>query len=173
MGREFHVYAFNPGFPHVGINAMRDAGKDPVMDPAIEPEEPIENEAKDSAVSLRASAWLWRPWYAKLWWTAIPIYWLGMAASLKVALLADFYTSAWAGILNVLFFPLIALMVLGVGFVREWMGPIEWNAEVDGDLWPGSPRYEPRSVGGLRDPYSDPLDPRSGALHLRHIEGVD
>ena len=24
---------------------------------------------------LRLSEWIWRPWYAKLWWAAIPIYW--------------------------------------------------------------------------------------------------
>lgn len=128
------------------------------MDPAIEPEEPIENEAKDSAVSLRASAWLWHPWYAKIWWTAIPIYWLGMAASLKVALLADFYMSAWAGFLNVLFFPPITLMILGVGFVREWIGPIEWDA------LPQAPVQRP-----LIDPYTDPLNPISGAFYRSRI----
>ncbi|PKP95782.1 MAG: hypothetical protein CVT74_18665 [Alphaproteobacteria bacterium HGW-Alphaproteobacteria-13] len=30
-----------------------------------------------------AADWLWRPWYAKLWWAAIPIYWAAAAASLS------------------------------------------------------------------------------------------
>src|SRR3546814_21033059 len=53
-----------------------------------------------------ARDWLWKPWYAKLWWAAIPVYWAGAAASLKLTALAEFYTSALAGYLNMLFFPL-------------------------------------------------------------------
>lgn len=65
------------------------------------------------------SAWFWRPWYAKLWWAAIPVWWLGMAAATRVNFLAPFYGGALAGYLNILFFPMTALMVLGVGYVRE------------------------------------------------------
>ena len=71
-------------------------------------------------VRVRASNWLWRPWHAKLWWAAILIYWLGMAASLQIPRLAEFYASALAGFLNVLLFPMTALVVLGIGFAREW-----------------------------------------------------
>jgi hypothetical protein len=92
----------------------------------------------------RASDWLWRPWYAKLWWTAIPVYWLGAAASLKVAALAQFYETALAGYLNVLFYPLVALMVLGIGYLREWMGPIDWSVR--------EPYYRRRTPNAFRDP---------------------
>ncbi|EJL33110.1 hypothetical protein [Novosphingobium sp. AP12] len=67
------------------------------------------------------SAWLWKPWYAKLWWAAIPVWWTGLAASNVSEFLADFYSGALAGFLNVLFLPMTALLVLGAGFVREWM----------------------------------------------------
>lgn len=107
------------------------------------------------------SAYLWRPWYARLWWVAIPAYWAGMALSSQVPLIADFYDLALAGYLNVLFFPLTALMVLGVGYVGEWMGPIDWSgANCPGDHFHSSdidlgPSGWPCDV--------DPLDPRSGA----------
>ncbi|BBC73261.1 conserved hypothetical protein [Altererythrobacter sp. B11] len=67
----------------------------------------------------KLSAWLWSPWYAKVWWTTIPIWWVGMAMSTRVDAMAVFYRGALAGYLNILFFPLTALMVLGVGYVRE------------------------------------------------------
>src|SRR3546814_17984770 len=71
-----------------------------------------------------ARDWLWKPWYAKLWWAAIPVYWAGAAASLKLPALAEFYTSALAGYLNMLFFPLTTLLVLGFGFIRAWLNKI-------------------------------------------------
>ena len=75
------------------------------------------------------SAWLWKPWYAKLWWTAIPVWWLGMAASTKVESLAGFYGGALAGFLNVLFMPMTALVVLGAGYVRDWMDSVVGQGE--------------------------------------------
>lgn len=67
----------------------------------------------------KLSAWLWSPWYAKLWWAAIPVWWISMAVSTRVDALETFYRGALAGYLNILFFPVTALMVLGVGYVRE------------------------------------------------------
>src|SRR3546814_1738569 len=74
-----------------------------------------------AAPRLKAADWLWRPWYAKMWWAAIPLWWIGMAASTKVAPLEIFYDGALAGFLNVLFFPMTALMVLGVGYAQTWL----------------------------------------------------
>ena len=68
-----------------------------------------------------AADWLWRPWYAKLWWATIPIYWAVAAASLKIPALRPFFESAFAGYLYVLFFPLTPLLVLGFGFARAWL----------------------------------------------------
>lgn len=68
-----------------------------------------------------AADWLWRPWYAKLWWAMIPIYWAGATASLKIPGLAAFYDSVPAAYLQMLFFPPTALLVLGFGYARAWL----------------------------------------------------
>lgn len=165
MGQEFSAKAFDAGFPHFGIGAIIDLGKDPVMDLSTESDEIADATIASKAEHPRASYWLWRPWYAKLWWATILIYWSGMAASLKVPLLDQFYTSALAGFLNIFFFPPLALMVLGLGFAREWFVWSDWEF-----VEPSQEQMFPRrSVGGMRDPYADPLDPRSGALHRRHF----
>lgn len=87
-----------------------------------------------------------------------------MAASLKIPLLAEFYTSALAGFLNVLFFPMTALLVLGIGFAREWLAASDW--EFVESSW--EERFPGRSVGGFLDPMADPLDPRSPLYWHRH-----
>jgi len=115
----------------------------------------------------KAADWLWHPWYAKLWWAAIAIYWTGMVGSIYSPALDQFYTSALSGFLNVAFFPPLALMVLGLGFTREWFEASDWEF-----VEPTHEQMFPkRSVGGMRDPYADPLDPRSGALHWRRVDG--
>ncbi|WP_082660218.1 MULTISPECIES: hypothetical protein [unclassified Sphingopyxis] len=109
------------------------------------------------------SAYLWRPWYARLWWVAIPAYWAGMALSSQVPLIADFYDLALAGYLNVFFFPPTALMVLGLGFAQERIGPFDWSGDYD-----PHERFGPeRGPSGLPC-YVDPLDPRSGPLWIGH-----
>lgn len=93
---------------------LRENRKDFPVDATIH-----EHQAESAVDQPKLSAWLWRPWYAKLWWSAIPVWWLGMAATTRSPMLAAFYGGALAGYLNVLFFPITALMVLGVGYVRE------------------------------------------------------
>ncbi|MFB0875652.1 MULTISPECIES: hypothetical protein [unclassified Sphingobium] len=112
----------------------------------------------------RASRWLWRPWYAKLWWAGAALYWTGKIGSYWSAILDDLYTTALAGYLNVLFYPLTALMALSIGFIRVWMGyrGWEWGPPADEQLFPK------RSVGGYLDPMADPLDPRSPKHSRRH-----
>ena len=166
MGQEFSAKAFNAGFPHFGTDVIVGLGKDPAMGLATETEDNIDA-APVAAGRPHASEWLWRPWYAKLWWSAIAVYWLGMAASLKVPLLDQFYTSTLAGFLNIAFFPLMAFMVLGLGFARAWFDASDWEF-----VEPTQEQMFPkRSVGGMRDPCADPLDPRSGALHWRRVDG--
>ncbi|BAV65366.1 hypothetical protein [Sphingobium cloacae] len=116
-----------------------------------------------------ASEWVWRPWYAKLWWSAIPVWWIGMTAASVNEPVARFYDGALAGFLNVLFFPMTALLFLGVGFVRHW---------IDGFIAVGAgPSSE---VGGMAvghasefarlDPSIDIFDPRSGTLYVGNPE---
>ena len=134
------------------------------MDPANDTA--ADNNQMDEGASLRpkASDWLWRPWYARLWWAVIGIYWAGNVGSIYSPVLDQFYSSALAGFLNVAFFPPLALMVLGLGFAREWFEWSDWEF-----VEPTHEQMFPkRSVGGMRDPASDPLDPRSG-LHWQHF----
>jgi len=121
-------------------------------------------------VTSRSSAaeWLWRPWYAKLWWSAIPVWWIGMAAASANEPLERFYDSAAAGFLNVLFFPLTALLVLGVGFARHW---------VDGFVATGTGMSaDGADIAAAEEEYlrafedlnatTDIYDPRSGAIYV-------
>lgn len=112
-----------------------------------------------------ARVWLWRPWYAKVWWAAMSAYWLGKVASFSAPTLEPFYTSAVAGLLNFVFFPTVILLILGLGFARAWFAWSDWElvAPSHDEMFPK------RSVGGWRDPYTDPLDPRSGPVHRRHF----
>ncbi|WP_260833962.1 hypothetical protein [Sphingopyxis sp. P1IMeth2] len=125
---------------------------------AAQPDAPPE-----TAPCSRLSDHIWRPWYAKLWWASIPVYWIGMALSSRVALLADFYDLALAGYLNVLFFPPTALMVLGLGFAQERIGPFDWS----GDYHPYE-RFGPELGPSGLPFYADPLDPRSGPFWIGH-----
>lgn len=113
----------------------------------------------------RASAWLWRRWYAKLWWTLAALYWAGKLGSVWSPALDAIYSSAIAGFLNVLFFPPAIAMVLASGLVRAWMDykGLEWGGPTRDELFPRL------SIGGWRDRCSDPLDPSSGLLHWRHF----
>jgi len=116
-----------------------------------------------AAPQPRASDWLWRPWYAKLWWSAVPVYWIGAAASVKIEWLAAFYGTAFAGYCNMFFFPMTALLVLGVGFARAWIdalpsGEMPLSFESELPWW----ERESRELG----PSVDPRDPASGTLFV-------
>ncbi|AOH85679.1 hypothetical protein AWL63_18780 [Sphingomonas panacis] len=120
---------------------------------------------------LRVADWLWRPWYAKLWWTTILIYWLGMATSSTLPVLADFYSSALAGFLNVLFFPMTALMVLGVGYVQTWLEG--FSSAAGGSPFPAQgtamvSKLEEQHARAFEElnAITDINDPRSGSLWI-------
>lgn len=122
----------------------------------------------------RAADWLWRPWYAKAWWAAIPLYWASAAASLKIPALWAFFETAMAGYLHVLFFPPTALLVLGFGFVRAWLdawgrdeGPPLTAEEIEElDEMRRRHRVWPERRPGQPHPAFDMYDPRSGGLYI-------
>ncbi|PZU64037.1 hypothetical protein [Sphingobium sp.] len=141
------------------------------MDNAI-----IEHPAESTTDIPKVSEWLWRPWYAKLWWAAIPVWWLGMAVATRVDFLAALYGGALAGYLNILFFPMTALMVLGVGYARErldnFVGQgvgMPLTAEEEQDLAEMTRQRisadHERMMNDIRA-RSNPLDPRSGPLWI-------
>lgn len=123
-----------------------------------------------AASQLRASDWLWRPWYAKLWWATIPFWWAGMTASMKVAPLAAFYESALAGYLNVVFFPLIALVALGVGWARAFISgfALEGGEKLPVEALTALNEAEEGYEEVLEDliASTDPTDPRSDGLYF-------
>lgn len=113
--------------------------------------------------SLKVADWLWRPLYAKLWWAAIPIYWSGMALSLRWPTLDAFYSSALAGFMTAFFFPPLVALILGFGFVRAWMSAEARAApeeRLEDEIYMPSARYGP---SGMPCEF-DPLDPRAGIL---------
>lgn len=100
--------------------------------------EPMQDDDQAGPIDgLGLSHWLWRPWYAKLWWAAIPVYWLVMGEPTRPEFLNAFADSGYAVVTNVLFIPITTLFALGAGFFRQaavdgrldapqsdWMAPI-------------------------------------------------
>lgn len=131
-----------------------------------------DHQTENVAGKPKLSAWLWRPWYAKLWWAAIPAWWLGMAMATRVDFLAAFYRGAVAGYLNVLFFPMTALMVLGVGYIRErldeFVGQGDGTSLTDEEAMRAPQRMWTEHDRAMEDlaATTDMFDPRSGALWI-------
>jgi hypothetical protein len=69
----------------------------------------------------KLSDWLWRPWFAKVWCSLIPLWWAGFLASSKIELLGDLYSGLLVGLLGIVFHPMAPLVVLGAGFARQWL----------------------------------------------------
>lgn len=112
---------------------------------------------------LRIGDWLWRPVYAKLWWTAVPLYWGGMAASEHVQPLGAFYDSAVAGFLTIFFFPPLVAVILCFGFFRKWLVAhthADSDADFSHDTLFSADRYAPSGR------QCDPLDPESGVFWI-------
>ena len=109
---------------------------------------------------LRVSDYLWRPWYAKVWWAAIPIYWLPAGGPTWISALAGFYESGWALLPNILFIPITAFLVLGFGYFRRLFADAELFDDMD----------EEELLDGRRpgrpSPTMDMFNPRSGPLWI-------
>ena len=65
------------------------------------------------------SNWLWRPWYAKVWWAAIPAYWLAVSEPIRPAFLDWYVHGNFATYVAPFFTPMVALIILGAGYFRE------------------------------------------------------
>ncbi|WP_081570546.1 hypothetical protein [Sphingobium herbicidovorans] len=137
----------------------------------------MENSQRQRQAPTRLRDWLGRPWYAKLWWSGVPAYWLGMLASLQIDALAEVYHSAAGGYLNVLFFPPMVAFVLSFGFLRQKMASLADQAkdETDREDCLDRKRYGPSGM-----PWQfDPLDSRSGTfwignpLNPRHPSNIN
>ena len=105
---------------------------------------------------LGASAYLWKPWYAKLWWVGIPLYWAPAGGPTRVAWLADFYESGYAVVPNIMFLPVTALLILGFGYFRR---RFKEGEPVDPYIDFGDANQR---LPGLPHPSMDEFNPRSG-----------
>ena len=122
------------------------------------------NVAVHKRQKLQISRWIWKPWYAKLWWASAGAYWVGFVLSFPVATLRMLYESALGGYLNVALYPPVILMVLCVGYIRAKFDTGDWVLIAPDP----STRQPERSVGGFLDPMADPLDPRSPLYQRRY-----
>jgi hypothetical protein len=128
------------------------AGSDP--DPTIQAETSVR-----VPPPLRIGDYLWRPWYAKAWWIAIPLYWLPAGTTFGPAM-QSFYFSGLGIATNIIFTPITAGLILGFGYLRR--------LSAEGE--PADPWYD-YDVGeyrqpGMPHPFVDELDPRSGPLWI-------
>lgn len=127
----------------------------------------------DESAVLRISDWIWRPWYAKLWWFAIPLWWVGVTLAPAHAAFSGVFQSPFAAYLNVLFFPFAPILVLGAGFVPAWLDG--WKASWRGNGYDDEEHRRILAEWDEQDRRSeelraltDPLDPRSGALWVNN-----
>ena len=119
------------------------------------PDEPVELPAP-----LRASDYLWKPWFAKLWWAAIPLYWAPAGGPTRIARLADFYESGYAVFASIVFLPVTAVLILGFGYFRRRLNEGE-AVDPYMDFGDGN-----RRLPGLPHPTMDEFNPRSGPLWI-------
>lgn len=108
----------------------------------------------------RARDYFWRPWYAKAWWLAIPVYWLPAGGPTRIDALAGFYESGWAILPNIVFIPITALLVLGFGYCKRLYAEAEPFDEMDEEDLLG------RGQPGRPSPTMDMFNPRSGPLWI-------
>lgn len=112
--------------------------------------------------SPRLRDYMWHPRFAKIWWALSFVHWAGMVVSLGIEPLNAYYGATFAGWLGVLLYPPFMLAVCGVRLLWAKIECGKWVVEpLDWDHFPH--RRE------VHDPYTDPLDPRSGPLYLHHI----
>lgn len=123
----------------------------------------------------RAGDWLWRPWYAKLWWGSAVIFWALILAVpgylLPVAIVVP---------VGVLLHPFVIVPVLGFGFFRAWFGFQFGAGNGEGLAWSQHDDFR-RHIAAFRrmDPtnpanpryFWHPGNPRSQAWLDRHVRG--
>ena len=118
-------------------------------------------QASEELLAPRAADWLWHPWYAKLWWSAVPIYWLPAGGPFRIDFLAGFYSSGIALYLNILFLPVTALVVLGFGYARRLRESDDWIEDGNPEHNRASSLY--RRTPGSPPAFLDPFSPLSGS----------
>lgn len=128
---------------------------------------PISPETEVSTPTIEKphlSNWVWRPWYAKLWWSLIAVYWTGTAGALLFGTLRNFYGSDLAAFLNIALYPVFAFFILSIGWLIAWKDALDYVAahpEIENTLgWEWSTEPHHFHEERMRR-HSDPTDPIS------------
>ena len=91
-------------------------------------------------------AWFWRPWYAKLWWTAIAAYWTLFMAQGQLPMVQRAFDDTPLGLLGLPLAPWMPLIIIGALRVARMPLTVE------------------EAVVELEDVEDDDDDPNIGAL---------
>lgn len=161
-------YPRNPGRDSIDQKEDRMSGTE---------DKPIPGEPPQSSdlEKPKAAHWLWRPWYAKSWWTAAAIFWL-------IAFFAPnlFLNTNHVAPLILLFHPFLMVPALGFGFFRTWFrhhssssessgisaGHLDANARHDREFR----RMDPTNPANSRY-YAHPGNPTSTEWLDKHVRG--
>lgn len=141
-----------------------------------------EPSASSEVDAPRAIDWIWRPWYARLWWGAIALFW-AVATLYPLLEIRRFPVSSTALMyVAMILHPQAALPVLGFGYLRalfKYQTELRNTTEEDEA---GVEDHDPFSHGlfghDLMSYLSDPSDPRSplsplNPAHPHYIYGPD
>lgn len=90
-------------------------------------------------------------------------FWVSWLASPGAPVLTQFYAGSWVVPFAILFFPLNPLLVVGFKRFSKLLAETEWT-DAGTEFQPP----QSKSIGGMLDPASDPLDPRSGVNWIGH-----
>lgn len=82
---------------------------------------PASDDCPPTVDAPRLGDWLWRPWYAKLWWILIVLYWLGAFAAQWFPNLQPIFHGDGFPVIFLVLHPFAAIPVLGFGFARAWV----------------------------------------------------
>lgn len=124
----------------------------------------------------RISCWVWQPWYAKLWWALIVVYWILGVGALWFRPLAKFYTSSLGSSLHIVLYPVSAFLILSIGWLKAWMDVLDYaeaHPEATNNLgWASSVEDDdPHSevMRSLHDP-NNMYSPLSGTMFIGNSE---
>ena len=129
------------------------------FNPAIsEPDEPVMVIERP-----RISDWVWKPWYARFWWSVTAVYWGVGALGFLYRPILDLYLTDFAYYLHVVFYPVFAFVFMSVGWVIAWLNALdlaESHPEAVNKLgWERSNRSSDFHTEMMRR--NDPSDPDS------------
>lgn len=118
----------------------------------------------------RIMDWVWKPWYARLWWSATALYWSIGALGFIYRPILDLYHTDFAYFLHIVFYPIFALVLMSVGWATAWMNAFdlaEAHPEAVNKLgWESRP-YD--FEAGRSSEISNPIDP-SNPIFIANAE---